>query len=81
MQQNLANEGVVATTNPALVHLATGRKAVAIDSLGGDWAGWRTLGVRYIVFLRAAALPSTAQGAYRVLYRSPRGLWVVEMES
>jgi hypothetical protein len=79
MRWNLTTGGAVATTNPPLVYLRTGRKTVAVDDLPANWERWKATGVRYVVALRPATLPNPGLG-YRVLYRSPRrGLWVLEI--
>ncbi len=79
MRDNLTAEGHVATTNPALVYLRTGRRTVSIDDAHLNWANWKRRGVRYLVSLRPTSLPA-ATVPYRVLYRSPRqGFWVVEI--
>jgi hypothetical protein len=79
MTGNLTGSGYVATTNPALVYLRTGRKTVAIDEAAANWERWKRLGVRYLVCLKRVELPSASR-PYTVLYRSPRnGLWIVEI--
>ena len=79
MNSHLTESGHVATTSPALVHLRTGRKTVAIDNAAGNWRRWKQLQVRYLVCLTRAPLPP-AYGPYRVLYQSPRqGLWILEI--
>jgi hypothetical protein len=79
MTANLTDSGHVATTNPALVYLRTGRKTVAIDDANANWERWKRLGVRYLVCLKRAELPSS-RWSYKVLYHSPTsGLWVVEI--
>ena len=80
MNDNLAASGHVATTNPALVHLRTGRKTLAIDDPSSNWERWKQLQVRYLVSLSRNPLPPGRK--YRILYRSPRqGLWVLEIEA
>ena len=77
MRGHLENEGAVATTNPALVYLRTGRKTVAIDDHLANWESWKRRGVRYLACLKPAAMPNPELG-YTVLYRSERqGLWVI----
>jgi hypothetical protein len=79
MRDNLPAEGYIATTNPALVYLRTGRRTVAIDDPPANWWKWKKHGVRYLVCLRPTSLPAET-GPYTVLYRSPRqGFWVVEI--
>lgn len=80
MARELTGPGHVASTNPALIYLRTGRRGVAIDDARGRWEAWRTLGVRYVVSLRGGALPDPAL-SYRVLLRTSRsGLWIIEMD-
>jgi hypothetical protein len=70
---------VVATTNPGLVYLRTGRKTIAFDKPLDDWSVWRTRGVRYIASFVPAQLPAPGRGVFRILYRSPGGFWVIEI--
>ncbi len=78
MQRELKEPGSVASTNPALIYLRTGRHGLAIDDARGRWQAWRALGVRYVVSLRAEELPDPAL-PYRLLFKTSRsGLWVVE---
>lgn len=79
MRERLRGEGAVASTNPAMVYLHTGRKGVASDDPRGNWTRWRAAGVRWVAALRHAPLPPASLG-YRVVYRSARhGLWVIEI--
>jgi len=71
--------GVVATTNPGLVYLRTGRTTVAFDKPVDDWSQWRKRGVRYVASFVPVALPSRVRGPFRVLYQSPSGFWVIEI--
>lgn len=77
MKRALPEDGAVATTNPGLVYLTTGRKTVAIDDYEKNWRRWKAGGVRYAVALRSADLPDPAFG-YTLLYQSTRRkLWVI----
>lgn len=79
MDRELDGPGAVASTNPALVFLRTGRAGVAIGDARAHWAAWRADGVRYLVDLDGGALPDRALG-YRVLFQTDRSkLWVIEM--
>jgi hypothetical protein len=79
MKRDLAPGGAVATTNPGLVYLATGRKTLAIDNYENNWRRWKASGVRYAVALRPAQLPDSSIG-YNLLYQSTRRkLWVIEI--
>ena len=73
------DSGLIATTNPALVHLRTGHKTLSFDRPSEDWSVWRARGVRYVVSLVAVQLPPGARSDYRLLYRSPSGYWVIEI--
>ncbi len=76
MNRQLKEPGPVATTNPALVYLRTGRKTLSLDVVPADWREWRQRGVRYVVCLLPADLPP---GDYKLLYKSPKRLWVIEL--
>jgi len=74
-----AGDGVVATTNPALVYLRTGHKTLSFDRPAEDWNVWRKRGVRYVVCLLAVELPAARNADYKLLYRSPGGFWIIEI--
>jgi len=79
MQRELKGPGAVASTNPALIFLRTGRRGVAIDDARGRWEAWRKLGIRYVVDLNGSELPDQSLG-YRVLFGTARSrFWVVEI--
>ena len=79
MRRELTGPGAVASTNPALIFLQTGRRGVAIDDARGRWAAWRALGIRYVVDLNGSELPERSLG-YRVLFTTARSkLWVIEI--
>ena len=69
MKQNLPADGAVASTNPALIYLATGRKALAVDQYQDNWRRWKAGGVRYVVALRPVPLPELP-AVFNVLYHS-----------
>lgn len=73
-----AGEGVIATTNPALVYLRTGHKTIFFDKPLDDWNAWKTRGVRYVVSLLPVE-PPASRGPFKLLYRSPTGFWVIEI--
>ena len=74
---NVPHTAVLATTNPPLMHLRTGRRTVAIDDPRGNWHRWQQLGVGYLVALRPSDLPDPGLG-YEVVHRSGRrDLWVL----
>lgn len=72
----LPDDGVLVTTNPGLVYLKTGRKAIAVDHPEAEWSRLKQRGVRYVAVLYPYELP---QGAFKVLYHSAAQLWVVEI--
>lgn len=80
MNRSLAEPGAVASTNPALVYLRTGRHGVAINSARDRWPEWKREGVRYLVSLQGhEELPARSM-PYRLLFKSPRsGMWVLEL--
>lgn len=77
LQQN-PTDGVIATSNPALVHLRTGTRTIQLEGLV-DRAALKARGVRYVVWMQGARMQVAAdQGAIR--YVSPRvGFWVLEL--
>jgi hypothetical protein len=79
MARELRGPGAVASTNPALIHLRTGRPGVAIDNARVRWPAWRQQGIRYVVDLDGGELPDPALG-YDVRFQTTRSkLWVIEM--
>lgn len=70
--------GIVASTNPALVHLRTGVKTIAASGPISREA-LKARGVRYVVCVQLGATPP-APDAGLIRYRSPRrGFWVLEL--
>ncbi len=78
MTRNL-EAGAIATTNPALVYLRTGHRTLSFDRPLEDWSVWRARGIRYVACFLAVELPAASRGEYKVLYRSPTGMWVIEI--
>jgi hypothetical protein len=80
MSTNLTEPGDVAATNPGLVYLATGRRAIASGFAERNWSRWKAAGVRYVVSTLPGVQTPPASLGGRLLYRSSRrGYWVVEM--
>ena len=77
LQQHPA-EGVIATSNPALVHLRTGTPTLQLEGRV-DRDALKAQGVRYVVWVHLARMRVPVdQGAVR--YVSPRaGFWVLEL--
>lgn len=79
VNQHVAAGVPVASTNPGLVYLMTGRKAVAYIEPNERWAQWKAAGIRYVVALHAVPQPNEGLG-YNVVYESSRsGLWVLDI--
>jgi hypothetical protein len=69
----------IASSNPPLVYLHTGRKSIPSDYMSFEWADWRRRGIRYVVLLFDLDLPAYSRHGYDVLYRSSGRLWVVKL--
>jgi hypothetical protein len=78
-----AADAVVASENPALVYLYTGRQSVAIDDPAGNWERWKRLNVRYMARLPLYPLaqPGPNEGRFPVAFRSsgPLKLRVIDL--
>jgi hypothetical protein len=80
LKANLAGEGHVASNNPGLVYLTTGRKGLSMGNARAHWQSWQAGGVRYAVAISPAPTPPRALG-YRMLFESPdRQQWILEMQ-
>jgi hypothetical protein len=77
LQQHPA-DGVIATSNPALLYLRTGTPTIQLEGFV-DRADLKARGVRYVVWVHTAKMQVPAdQGSLR--YVSPRvGFWVLEL--
>ena len=72
-------DGPVATSNPGLVWLLTGRRTVALMNPATHWEQWQQIGIRYAAALTVAPKPSASLD-YSVLFESPRyKLWVISI--
>jgi hypothetical protein len=79
MRENLKRDGPVATSNPGLVYLTTGRRTLALTNLRTHWLDLQRAGVPYGATLTMAERPN-ADPDFKVVYESPRlKLWVVEI--
>lgn len=69
--EKLPPEAMLATYNPALVHLFTGHKTVALGDPASSWEMWKRTGVRYLVFASPNQLPpfEPVEQKYPVIYR------------
>lgn len=77
LDRALPADAAVASTNPGLVYLRTGRKGVVSADPRGRLLAWKAAGVRYIAALRPVPLPRKSFG-FKKIYESG-GLWVVEI--
>jgi len=77
LDRTLPAQAAVASTNPGLVYLRTGRKGVVSANPGESLPSWKAAGIRYIVSLRRQPLPRKSFG-FNKIYESS-GLWVVEI--
>lgn len=69
--ENVPKTDVIATQNPALVHLYTGHKTVASDDPAGSWEAWTRLRVRYLARTSPVTLPppDANEAKYRNAFR------------
>ena len=79
IRDHLGTEGTIASTNPALLYLRTGRRSIAYDDPMVELGAWKTRGVRYVACLLPLELPPGRPGEYKILYRSSARLWVIEL--
>lgn len=78
--KELPPDAVIATSNPPLVHLLTGRATVGCDNPAQNWELWKRLGVRYLVFLAASPVRhAEVEQRFRVPYRSPSNFRVIDL--
>ncbi|MGH9834321.1 MAG: hypothetical protein ACREBD_05945 [Blastocatellia bacterium] len=85
ISENVPKDEVIATQNPALVHLYTGHKTVALDDPASQWETWNRIGVRYLARTSPFPLPrpETSENKYRTIFRTsgPLGLRLVDLGS
>jgi hypothetical protein len=72
VRQNVPEGQVVASTNPPLAYLQTGRKAISTQEMLYNWETFRRLGVQYLVLTGRFDVPAedNAGNKFRVAYRS-----------
>lgn len=78
MGTHLDGPGAIASSNPGLVYLRTGRKGVVSSFPDANWERWRASGVRYVAALRKGERPPRRPGA-QLLFQTNGRLWIVEM--
>jgi hypothetical protein len=79
MSTHVTEPGGVASNNPGLVYLRTGRKGVSADQYERNWSRWQSEGMRYVVSLRRANLPREFLKTRTLFQTGRRRLWIVEM--
>ena len=74
--ETVPKEDVIATQNPALVNLYTGRKTIASDDPASSWETWNRVGVRYLARTSPFQLPKPEanESKYRTIHRSAGAL-------
>lgn len=72
LREKTPEDAVIASENPALIHLYTGRKTLAGDRAGERWDDWKRLGVRYMARLSVYQIPEPGlvDGRFNQAYRS-----------
>ena len=73
VRENVPGDAVLATHNPAMVHLYTGRKTVGYWMPSTDLGRWRAAGVAYWVdcWYAKEKFPDLSRSGWAVRYRSP----------
>lgn len=79
MNGNLES-GHVASTNPGLVYLLTGRLGVGLDGMHANAGRWSAAGVRYAVALRTVQRPAASWGLNLIYDLPGSGLWVAAVQ-
>ena len=79
MSDHLKEPGPVASGNPGLVYLRTGRKAVYDANPAANRSRWQAMGVRYLVSLQPTELPPPSWAPRLLFQTSRRRLAVVEI--
>lgn len=74
--ETVPKDDVIATQNPALLHLYTGHKTIASDDPAGAWETWNRLHVRYLARTSPGPLPppDANEGKYRSAFRQSGAL-------
>lgn len=74
-----SDEGAVASTNPGLVYLRTGRKGIYLVNPDRNWDTWRSWNVRYVAALQPLPKPAHAAGLSGGLRTARFGYWAVQI--
>jgi len=76
VKDNVPPEAIVASTNPGLVHLRTGRKTVSFDGSIADLLA-RNGGVHYVACFVPVQAPNAPE--FTLVHTSPSGFWIGEI--
>lgn len=82
MRDKTPKDAVIASLNPALVHLYTGRKTVASNNPDGNWENWKQLNVRYMAYISTYPVndPGMSEGRFEQVFRSRGALKIRVMD-
>ena len=79
INSNVHDLNPIASSNPGLIYLTTGRKTVALSNPRTHLDEWQQIGVGYAVALHVAEVPPRSLN-FQPLYASPRlKLWVMKV--
>jgi hypothetical protein len=72
IRNNVPKDDIIATQNPALLHLFSGHKTVASDDPAGSWDTWNRIGVKHLARTSPLPLPKAdaAESQYRTVFRT-----------
>lgn len=74
VDRNLPKDAILASSNPSLLYLFTGRKTIGNARPATRWELWKEMGVRYGVWLRYAEIidPTPNEKRFHIPYQSER---------
>ena len=72
-------DGAVASTNPGLVYLRTGRKGIYLVNPDANWETWRSWNVRYIAAFQPFQRPILPEGQSEDIRTARFGYWAVKL--
>ena len=77
LDQTVPKSEIIVSTNPALLHLLTGRKTIAWEDPPLRWELWKKLSVRYMSWFMAYPQPPTAgEAPFKIVYMSRDGSYL-----
>ena len=75
----VSEDGAVASTNPGLVYLRTGRKGVYLVNPDANWERWRSWNVRYLAAFQPLQRPTLAEGQIGDIRTARFGYWAIKL--